>query len=159
VRSGPGAKARAVEPPPRRRGRDRDRPAAQRLDREERRRAVQERVGVVEVVGAHRQLVAVDRVVDADRRRARRIDRPRRLVGLDRRERPVVVAGRAQVAQVAGVVADEVAARAPRRQRDLDRPLGAGARDDERDVGEVVLRTVDPDLVGEPWRGHVAKVH
>ena len=105
------------------------------VDGEERRRAVQERVRLVDVVGADGELVAVEPVADREAPLAGRLDLPRVLAHLPR-------AGALQGLHVARVLADQVRARRPDRheQREglRERVVRAHRRLDRQEVGASV---------------------
>ena len=82
---------------------------------EKRRGAVEERVPGVDVIRTYREVVAVDQVARGQLLRAGRVDLPGRLVGLARSPRIAVVAGDLEIAEEPGVVANQIAARGPRR--------------------------------------------
>jgi len=79
---------------------------------------MQERVLGVDVVRAHGQLVAVQRVAHRDLARAGGVDPPGLLVDLCHAARAALVPG-LEVAHEPRVIADQITSRAPGRQRDV----------------------------------------
>ena len=94
--------------------------------RHEGRRAVQDAVAAVDVVGRHRALVAEDAIRDRDRRLAAGLDAPAILLRLLDGQRRAVPRPRLHVFDLAGVVLDAVVAGRPDRHHQLDRRAAAG---------------------------------
>ncbi len=110
---------------------------------EEHRRAVEVAVAAVEVAGADGELVRVDPVAEDDLG-ARRVDAEAALVDPDDLG-GAAVGERGHVLELAGVLADQVAARRPHRERDGERPrLGGEAG---LDLEQVRVRAGHRDAV------------
>ncbi len=128
---------------------------ARLLGKQVQRGAVQVRVRAVHVVGADRELVAVDAVADDDLADvASSLEQPLALGHLAQRER-LVGAGRLrlEVSHVARVVADEVRAGTPRRHLEPDRRPVMPAQA-ELDLDHMALGTRDGHAVAKRRDAH-----
>ena len=116
-------------------------------DENRRRTRVQECMRRIDVVGAHRQLEAVQPVRHPHRPRLIRRDAPGVLVHLLDRQLAAVLGARVQAVDMPLVLADQIAPRRPHRQPDVER-LRATRFERELDFDPPGLRLCDAKRVG-----------
>ncbi len=135
--------------------RDLVRALAQGVDIEVDGRPVEERVAVVDVAGADGQLVAVDAIADHHLGGAGVIDPPALLADLGRRQGAAVRPLGPQIADEPGVVAHQVAARAPGGHRHFDAVAqSCSVGDAQLDLAMMGFGIGNRDRVVESRGGH-----